>query len=236
MNLLEVKSIKVFYGKMRALDGVSFGVEEGNITAVIGHNGGGKSTILKAISGLVQVRCGNITFKGREISNLPPYKLVREGISFAPEGGELFPYLSVHDNLKMGGFNNRAWSKVKENLKMVYELFPPLLMAENRPARTLSGGERQMLIIGRALMSEPELLMCDEVSAGLAPNLTLRLFKTLEDIKEKGITVLAVEQNASKILAIASKAYVVENGRVVMEGTGKELLSNPHVKEAYLRV
>lgn len=236
MNLLEVVSICLGYGKMEIVHGVSFSVEEKQIVGIIGNNGVGKSTILKAIAGLVKIRSGRIIFGNQEINDVPPHRIVELGISFVPEGRRLFPYMSIRDNLRFGAYNSRAWERRETNLKAVYEMFPSLHKARNRQAITLSGGEQQMLAVGRGMMSEPKLLMLDEITIGLAPFLVTELFKIIERAKDRGITVLVAEQNVPKLLNIATHAYVVENGRIVMQGRGKELLDNPEVKNAYLRV
>lgn len=236
MTLLEVNSITVRYGKMEALHGVSLSVEKGSLTAIIGHNGGGKTTTLEAISGLLKVDSGVITFKGKEINNMPPDKVVGEGISLVPADRKLFPYLSVHDTLRIGSYSKRAWGKQSGNLEMVYGLFPRLFQLQNQEARTLSGGEQQMLVVGRALMSEPEILILDEPTAGLAPLLVNRVFEVIQEIRERGVTILVAEQSAAKILSIADRSYVMENGEIVMEGDSQELVNNPLVVEAYLRV
>lgn len=236
MALLEINSIIVRYGKMQALHGVSLGVEKESITAIIGHNGGGKSTTLKSVAGLIKVQGGRITFKDREISNMPPHEVVIEGISLIPADRKLFPYLSARDNLRMGAFSNRAWPRRDGNLEMVYSLFPKLLQLQNKESRTLSGGEQQMLIIGRALMSEPEVLMLDEPTAGLAPLLVNRVFEVIKDIRRRNVTILVAEQSAAKILGIVDMAYVMENGQIVLQGKSRELMDNPLVVEAYLRV
>jgi len=236
LALLEVNSITVRYGKMEALRGVSLTVEKGSITAIIGHNGGGKTTTLEAIAGLLHVDSGIITFKDKEISNMPPDKVVGEGISLVPADRKLFPYLNVHDTLRVGSYSKRAWVKQKGNLEMVYALFPRLFQLQNQEARTLSGGEQQMLVVGRALMSEPEILILDEPTAGLAPLLVNRVFEVIQKIQEKGVTILVAEQSAAKILSIADRSYVMENGEIVLGGDSQELVNNPLVVEAYLRV
>ena len=236
MKILELNSIVVFYGKMQILHTVSLGLDKGGITGIIGHNGGGKSTILQAISGLVKVKAGVIMLKGKKISNFPPEKIVEEGISLVEAKRRLFPYLSVHDNLRIGAYFKRAWQEQKRNLKLIYDLFPRLLSLRNQEARTLSGGEQQMLLIGRALMSQPEILMLDEPSSGLAPILVSKVFDVLGDIRKRGITIFVAEQSAAKILRMADNAYVLENGEIVMEGNGQELFNNPVVVESYLRV
>jgi len=236
LKILELNSIVVSYGKMEILHTVSLGLDKGNITGIIGHNGGGKSTILRAISGLVKVKAGEIMLKGKKISNFLPEKIVEEGISLVETNKRLFPYLNVHDNLRIGAYSKLAWQEQKRNLKFVHELFPKLLSLRNQEARTLSGGEQQMLVIGRALMSQPEILMLDEPSSGLAPILVRKLFDVLGDIRKRGITIFVAEQSAAKILRMADNAYVLENGEIVMEGNSQELFNNPLVVESYLRV
>jgi branched-chain amino acid transport system ATP-binding protein len=236
LALLEINSIIVRYGKMQALHGVSLAVEKESIIAIIGHNGGGKSTTLKSVAGLIKVQGGRITFKDREISNMPPHQVVIEGISLIPADRKLFPYLSVRDNLRMGAFSKRAWPRRDSNLEMVYSLFPKLLQLQNKESRTLSGGEQQMLIIGRALMSEPEVLLLDEPTAGLAPLLVSRVFEVIKDIRRRNVTILVAEQSAAKILGIVDMAYVMENGQIVLQGKSQDLMNNPRVIEAYLRV
>lgn len=236
MALLEIDSIVVQYGKMEALHGISLNVDQGSLTAIIGHNGGGKSTTLKATAGLVKVQRGTIHFKNRQISNMAPHEVVVEGISLIPADRKLFPYLSVRDNLRMGAFSKQAWTQRNRNLEMVFELFPKLVQLQNKESRTLSGGEQQMLIIGRALMSEPEVLLLDEPTAGLAPLLVNKVFEVIQDIRKKNVTILMAEQSAAKILGIVDKAYVIENGQIALEGSGEELTHNPLVIEAYLRV
>jgi len=236
LALLEINSIVVQYGKMQALHGVSLRVDQRSITAVIGHNGGGKSTTLKAIAGLVKVQNGTIQFKNREISNKAPHEVVVEGISMIPADRKLFPYLNVLDNLRMGSYCRRAWTKQDSNLEMVFELFPKLKQLQSKEARTLSGGEQQMLVIGRALMSEPEVLLMDELTAGLAPLLVNKVLEVMQDIRRKNVTILVAEQSAAKILRIVDNAYVMENGQIVLEGGSEELTHNPLVLEAYFRV
>lgn len=236
MAILEVDSIIVRYGKMEALHGVSLNVEKGNITALIGHNGGGKTTALETIAGLVKVHSGTITFKGQRINNMPPDKIVSEGISLVSADKKLFPYLSVHDNLRMGSYCKRAWTNQSRNIETIYGLFPKLSQLRHQESRTLSGGEQQMLVVGRALMSEPEILLLDEPTTGLAPILVNKVCDAIQDVRKRGVTVLVAEQGAAKILSIANNAYVVENGQILMKGTSQELFNNPLVVEAFLRV
>lgn len=221
---------------MQALHGISLSADQGVTTAIIGHNGGGKSTTLKAIAGFIKVQSGTIHFKDQEISNMPPHEVLIKGISLVPADRKLFPYLSVRDNLRMGAFSNRAWTKRSHNLEKVFELFPKLVQLQYKESRTLSGGEQQMLIIGRALMSEPEVLLLDEPTAGLAPLLVNKVFEVIQDIQKKNVAILVAEQSAAKILRIVDQAYVVENGHIVLKGNSEELTNNPLVIEAYLRV
>ncbi len=236
MNLLEVDSLHVSYGKMEVIHGVSFSIGAGEIIGIIGNNGGGKSTILNTIARLVKARSGKIIFNGQEISDIPPHEVVAMGISLVPGSRRLFPYLSVDQNLTMGAYNQSAWYKRETNRKNVYEIYPALLKAKDRQARSLSGGQQQMLAMARGLMSEPKLLMLDEISEGLAPYLVSELFKIIGHMRERGVTVLVAEQHVVRVLNAASRAYVVENGQVVMEGSGKELLNSSEIKKAYLRV
>lgn len=221
---------------MQALHGVSLSADQGATTAIIGHNGGGKSTTLKAIVGFIKVQSGTIHFKDQEISNMPPHEVLVKGISLVPPDRKIFPYLSVRDNLRMGAFSKRAWTKRSHNLEKVFELFPKLVQLQHKESRTLSGGEQQMLIIGRALMSEPEVLLLDEPTAGLAPLLVNKVFEVIQDIQKKNVAILVAEQSAAKILRIVDQAYVVENGHIVLKGNSEELTNNPLVIEAYLRV
>ena len=236
MDLLVVDSIRVRHGKMEVLHGVSLNIAKGSITAVIGHNGGGKTTAMGAIAGLLRVASGSIVFKGEFVTNMPPEQVVDRGISLVPTDRKLFPFLSVRDNLRMGAYAKRAWPKRQANLAFVYGLFPKLSEIECQEARTLSGGEQQMLVVGRALMSEPELLLLDEPSTGLAPLLVNKLFENIQDIRKRGLTVLIAEQSAAKVLSMVDRGYVMENGEIVLEGGGRELTNNPLVVEAYLRV
>lgn len=237
MYILEVKSLIASYGKMEILHDLSFAIKEGSITVIVGSNGAGKTTTLKAIAGLLKVISGSVIFKGKDIHDLPPHRIVEKGISLIPEDGKIFPYMTVQQNLRLGAFKASAWQKQKLNMEEVYELFPRLRERSKQIARTLSGGERQMLVIGRGLMSEPELLLIDEPSLGLAPNLVTETFRIIKDINEvKRISILLVEQNVAQALKICDGTYVIENGMIIMKGRGEELVNNPQIKEAYLRV
>jgi branched-chain amino acid transport system ATP-binding protein len=234
--MLEVNKINVFYGDAQALWDVTFKVDKGEIVTIVGANGAGKSTTLKTIGGVLRPRPGEITFLGKRIDALPAHKTVEEGIAHIMEGRRLFPYMTVQENLELGAYNPKAWMKRKETLEWVYELFPILKERKDQLAGTLSGGEQQMLAIGRGLMSMPKLLMLDEPSLGLAPKLVMQVFDIIKKINEQGITILLVEQNVQHALTLADRGYVLENGRIAMEGTGEELLKNPHVKKVYLGI
>lgn len=231
--MLEAKSINVFYGAIHALQDVSVSVQEGEIVSIIGSNGAGKSTLLRTISGLLRPRTGDVTFRGSDISNVAPDHIVRLGISHAPEGRRIFTNMSVLENLQLGAFIRKD-GEVGKDMEHVMQRFPKLKERIKQSAGTLSGGEQQMLAIGRALMSRPKLLLLDEPSLGLAPNLVSEIFKIIADLSGDGVTILLVEQNAHRALEIANRAYVLETGRIVLSDTGKALLNNPKVKEAYL--
>ena len=234
MALLEVAGINVFYGRVQALRGVSLSIESGEIVALIGSNGAGKTTTLRTISGLNHPTTGRVVFDGREITALPAHDVVRAGIGHAPEGRRLFPRMIVFDNLMMGTYARKDRAGIPADVARVYDLFPRLKERTKQLAGTLSGGEQQMLAIGRALMARPKLLMLDEPSLGLAPILCETIFRVLTEINAQGTPILLVEQNASKALDIAHRAYVLETGSIVQTGTGKELLSSPDVQRAYL--
>ena len=234
--MLKVNELTVTYGPHRALTDVSIHADEGEIVVVIGANGAGKSTLLNTIVGLIKPIKGEIKFKGERIDPLPPYKIVEKGVSLVPEGRRVFPKLTVLENLELGAYTKRARQKKNENLEFVFKLFPRLKERKHQKAGTLSGGERQMLAIGRALMSDPELLLLDEPSLGLAPKIVLEIFNVLKELKKYGITILLVEQHAYKALTIADRGYVLENGRITLSGTGQELLNNEYVKSAYLGI
>jgi len=234
--LLNVNNITVYYGSALALKDVSLKVEEGEIVAVLGPNGAGKTTLLRSIFGLVKISKGSINFMGRETHKLPPYSIAKIGISLCPERRRLFPEMTVLENLEMGAYMRKDKDEIRKDLKRVLELFPILEERRNQKAGTLSGGEQQMLAIGRALMSRPKLLMLDEPSLGLSPIIKGRIFKSVEEIRNEGITVLLVEQDASSALRIADRAYILEVGRVVLEGKSKDLVASEQVKKAYLGI
>ena len=236
MALLEVKDLQVFYGQIQAIKGISFDVEEGEIVTLIGANGAGKTTTMKTLSGVRPVRAGSIRFRGEEITNAPSHKRVGMGLCQAPEGRGIFPGMSVKENLEMGMYLRKdAKSAAAEaDLENVLTLFPRLRERYTQAGGSMSGGEQQMLAIGRALMSNPKLLLLDEPSMGLAPMLINQIFAIIRKINNQGVTVLLVEQNASKALKIANRAYVLETGSIVKSGPGLELLDDPSVKAAYL--
>jgi len=232
--LLEVKDLTVYYGAVKALEGVSFRVDEGEIVAMIGPNGAGKSTALKAVSGLVKPTAGEILFRGEKINGLRPDELVRKGLSLVPEGRRLFPTMTVLENLEMGAFIRDDDGAVREDLDRVFALFPHLKERRSQKAGTLSSGEQQMLAMGRALMLKPELLLADEPSLGLSPNYTELIFEKLTEINKSGTSVLLVEQNAQMALEIAHRGYVFKIGEIVLEDSGKNLMGNEEVKKAFL--
>lgn len=234
--MLEVKDINVFYGDLQVIWGVSFNVNKGEIVCLIGANGAGKSTILKTISGLLRPNPGEIVFDGHRIHLVKPFRLVELGIVHVPEGRRLFTEMTVEENLDMGSLKGQSRLKREESKEMVFELFPRLKERRHQIAGTLSGGEQQMLAIGRGLMARPRLMMFDEPSLGLAPILVKEIFNVIKKIREEGTTVLIVEQNVKQTLSISDRAYVLENGRIVLEGTGQDMLGNEHVKTAYLGV
>lgn len=236
MPLLEINNIDVSYGDVQVIFDLSLSVEKGEVVSIIGGNGAGKSTLLRAISGLMSASSGNITFNGVPIHTEPPENVVTSGIIHIPEGRRLFPLMSVKDNLLVGAYNKRANKDVEETLKKVYELLPRLQERENQIAMTLSGGEQQMVAIGRGLMGQPHLLMLDEPSLGLAPILIKDIFETVRKIADQGTTVLMVEQDVKHSLSLSDRGYVLEHGRVVMEGKAVDLIDDPHVKEAYLGI
>jgi branched-chain amino acid transport system ATP-binding protein len=232
--LLEVKDLNVFYGAIHALQGISFHVEKGEIVTLIGANGAGKSTTLNTISGLVRARGGSIQFKEQEITKAPAYEIVSMGVVQVPEGRKIFAPLTVSENLDMGAFTRDDPKAIKQSRERVYKSFPRLKERLSQYGGTLSGGEQQMLAMGRGLMSEPELLLLDEPSMGLAPFLVDEIFAIIEEINSQGTSILLVEQNAQMALSIADRAYVLETGRFVLEGAAKRVAANPEVKQAYL--
>lgn len=234
MSMLKVENLSIHYGMIQAVRGVNFEVNEGEVVTLIGANGAGKTSILRTISGLVRPSDGKITFMGQEIQKVPAQKIVAQGLSQVPEGRHVFSGLTVMENLEMGAFLKKNREENQANLKKVFARFPRLEERKNQDAATLSGGEQQMLAMGRALMSTPKLLLLDEPSMGLAPIFIQEIFDIIQDIKKQGTTVLLIEQNANKALAIADRGYVLETGKVVLSGTGQELLSSEEVKKAYL--
>jgi len=232
--VLEVINLSVFHGTIQALWGVSFELEEREIITLVGPNGAGKTTALKAILGINAVRSGSIFFLKKPIQNLSSYSIVEAGISLVPEDRRLFPYMSVLENLELGAFHFEARRKKRETLVWIYDLFPILKERRKQLARTLSGGEQQMVAIGRALMSKPKLLMLDEPSLGLAPLIVKELFRVIHAINGMEVTVLLIEQNVQHALDIANRAYVLETGRITLSGQGRDLLNNPHIKTSYL--
>lgn len=232
--MLAVEKINVFYDDAQALWDVSFTVNRGEIVTLVGSNGAGKSTTLKAISGLVPPLSGGIHLEGMRIDSLPAHRIVEMGIAQIPEGRRLWPGLTVAENLELGAYNRSVRPAREESLKAVYKLFPRLEERRHQLAGTLSGGEQQMLAIGRGLLSKPKLLILDEPSLGLAPLLVNNIFETIQKISRQGMTILLVEQNVNHALAISHRGYVLETGRIVLDGTGRELLSNEHIKTAYL--
>ena len=234
MALLEVKNLEVHYGVIKALKDVSFEVNEGEIIALIGANGAGKTTTLQTISGILPVTSGNIILNGQDITKVPAHKIVRLGISQVPEGRRVFSQLSVLDNLKMGAYIRNDKEQIEADLENIYKRFPRLCERKNQLAGTLSGGEQQMLAMGRALMSNPKILLLDEPSMGLSPILVSEIFDIIKSINESGVTVLLVEQNAKKALAIANRAYALETGNVVVSGNAADLINDDKIKKAYL--
>ena len=236
MALLEVDDIHTYYGNIHALKGVSLAVEEGEIVTLIGANGAGKSTTLRSISGIVPPRTGRIVFNGAEIQGLPGHTVAEIGIAQSPEGRRIFPRMTVLENLEMGAFTRRDQKGIKDDLDRVYTLFPRLKERERQKGGTMSGGEQQMLAIGRALMAQPKLLLLDEPSLGLAPQVVALIFKIVRTIAAEGTTILLVEQNAHMALGVASRAYVLEVGQIVLEGPAKQLAKDDQIRKAYLGV
>ena len=234
MSMLKVEKLSVHYGMIQAVRDVSFEVNEGEVVSLIGANGAGKTTILRTLSGLVRPSAGKIQFLGKEIQKMPAQKIVADGLSQVPEGRHVFPGLTVMENLEMGAFLKKNREENQANLKKVFSRFPRLEERKNQDAATLSGGEQQMLAMGRALMSTPKLLLLDEPSMGLAPIFIQEIFDIIQDIQKQGTTVLLIEQNANKALAISDRGYVLETGKIVLSGTGKELAASDEVRKAYL--
>ncbi len=234
MALLEVNDLEVYYGVIRALRGVSFTVNEGEVVALIGANGAGKTTTLHTVTGLLQAKNGSIVYGGADITKTPPHKIVSMGMAHVPEGRRVFQQLSVYDNLIMGAYTRSDKKKTAETLEKVYKHFPRLEERKSQTAGTLSGGEQQMLAMGRAMMSDPKLIVMDEPSMGLSPLLVKEVFKIIEAMHKSGITVLLVEQNAKMALSIADRGYVLETGSIALHGNAKELMENDRVRKAYL--
>lgn len=234
MALLEVKDIEVYYGMIQALRGVSFEVNKGEVVALIGANGAGKTTTLHTITGLLRAKSGHILFNGNDISKVPAHKIVTMGMAHVPEGRRVFANMSVLQNLKMGAYTRKDKNEIEATIQKVYKHFPRLQERQNQMAGTLSGGEQQMLAMGRALMSQPSIILMDEPSMGLSPIFVNEIFKIIQDVSKSGTTVLLVEQNAKKALSIADRAYVLETGKIVLEGDAKELMNNDSIKKAYL--
>ena len=232
-TILKVEDINVYYGSIHAIKGISFQVEEGEVVTLIGANGAGKSTTLNTISGLLRSKTGSITFLDHDLGRTPPHKIVSQGLALVPEGRRIFLQMSVQENLEMGAFTQKG-GDIKADLEKVYELFPRLKERLKQTAGTLSGGEQQMLAMGRALMSHPKLLMLDEPSMGLAPILVEQIFEIIENLHKAGTTILLVEQNAQAALSVADRGYVLETGKIVTTGTGAQLLESPEIKKAYL--
>ena len=234
MAMLEIKDLEVYYGMIQAIKGISFEVNEGEVIALIGANGAGKTTILHTISGLIAPKKGSIIFEGQEITKIPAHKIVENGLAQVPEGRRVFPSLTVLENLKLGAYTRKDKKESEDTLKMVYERFPRLEERKNQPAGTLSGGEQQMLAMGRALMSKPRIILMDEPSMGLSPIFVNEIFDIIQKVSASGTTVLLVEQNAKKALSIADRGYVLETGKIVKEGKASDLLNDEAVKKAYL--
>ena len=234
MAMLSVNNLQVHYGMIQAIKDVSFEVNEGEVIALIGANGAGKTTILHTVSGLLQPTKGSVIFEGQDITKVPAHKIVSLGMAHVPEGRRVFAQLTVLENLKLGAYTRKDKNEMEETLKMIYKRFPRLEERKNQIAGTLSGGEQQMLAMGRALMSHPKIILMDEHSMGLSPIFVEEVFKIIRDISAEGVTVLLVEQNAKKALNIADRAYVLETGNIILQGDAKKLMNDESVKKAYL--
>ena len=234
MAMLEIKDLSVYYGVIQALKGISFEVNEGEVIALIGANGAGKTTTLHTVSGLIAPKSGSVIFEGQDITKTPAHKIVSMGMAHVPEGRRVFASLSVLQNLRLGAYTRNDKEEIEESLRKVYKRFPRLEERKNQPAGTLSGGEQQMLAMGRALMSNPRIILMDEPSMGLSPILVNEIFDIIKEVSAGGTTVLLVEQNAKNALSIADRGYVLETGRIVLEGKAQELLNNKSVQSAYL--
>ena len=234
MAMLEVNDLEVYYGVIQAIKGISFHVDKGEVIALIGANGAGKTTTLHTVTGLISPKNGHVMFEGKDITKVPAHKIVSMGMAHVPEGRRVFAELSVYENLKMGAYTRKDKNEIEESLKNIYKRFPRLEERKNQMAGTLSGGEQQMLAMGRALMSRPKIILMDEPSMGLSPIMVNELFDIIRSVSESGTTVLLVEQNAKKALSIADRAYVLETGKIVLEGNAKDLLEDDSIKKAYL--
>ena len=234
MSMLEIKDLEVYYGMIQAIKGVSFDVNEGEVIALIGANGAGKTTILHTITGLINAQKGSVWFEGKDITKVPAHKIVSMGMAHVPEGRRVFANLTVLQNLKMGAYTRKDKTEIEQTLDSIYKRFPRLMERQNQLAGTLSGGEQQMLAMGRALMSHPKIILMDEPSMGLSPIFVEEIFNIIKEISAEGTTVLLVEQNAKKALSIADRAYVLETGKIVLEGDAKDLLNDESIKKAYL--
>ena len=234
MSMLEIKDLEVYYGMIQAIKGVSFDVNEGEVIALIGANGAGKTTILHTITGLINAQKGSVWFEGKDITKVPAHKIVSMGMAHVPEGRRVFANLTVLQNLKMGAYTRKDKTEIEQTLDSIYKRFPRLMERQNQLAGTLSGGEQQMLAMGRALMSKPRIILMDEPSMGLSPIFVEEIFNIIKEISASGTTVLLVEQNAKKALSIADRAYVLETGKIVLSGDAKELMNNESIKKAYL--
>ena len=234
MAMLTIKDLEVYYGVIQAIKGVSFEVNQGEVIALIGANGAGKTTILHTITGLISPKKGSVLFEGNELTKMPAHKIVSLGMAHVPEGRRVFADLSVYENLRMGAYTRKDKGEIEATLEKVYDRFPRLKERRNQMAGTLSGGEQQMLAMGRALMSKPKILLMDEPSMGLSPIMVNEIFSIIQEVSDSGTTVLLVEQNAKKALAIADRGYVLETGKIVLEGKASDLLNDDSVKKAYL--
>lgn len=234
MSFLEVNDLSVYYGMIQALKGISFKVEKGEIVALIGANGAGKTTTLHTLSGLISAKGGSIIYKDKDISKIPPHKLVSVGMAHIPEGRRIFSEMSVLENLKMGAYTRKDREEIEDSIEKIYKRFPRLEERKNQLAGTMSGGEQQMLAMGRALMSKPEIVLMDEPSMGLSPIFVNEIFDIIKQMRREGVTVLLVEQNAKKALSVSDRAYVLENGKIVMQGRASEIMDDESIKKAYL--
>ena len=234
MKVLEINDLEVYYGMIQAIKSISFDVNEGEIVALIGANGAGKTTTLQTITGLLKPAAGRVMFGGADITKIPAHKIVSMGMAHIPEGRRVFSHMTVYENLKLGAFTRKDKKEIEDTLAHVYNRFPRLKERRKQPAGTLSGGEQQMLAMGRALMSHPKIIVMDEPSMGLSPILVGEIFEIIKDVNASGATVLLVEQNAKKALSIANRAYVLETGKIVLSGDAKDLLEDERIKKAYL--